>query len=158
MIENKRICYDNNGTMAIIIPAKNNPALDDLTEQEQIDYIIQNEQGYDPATEYTALDDNDVPTDTYFRHAWKLNGAKTSIEVDMPTAQTIHMDKIRVARDAKMVDLDRELEIATRDDDTVEMANVDAAKQVLLDIPQTFDLTGAATPDALKALWPTELA
>lgn len=36
-------------------------------------------------------------------------------------------------------------------------AEYDAERQKLRDIPQSFDLTMAATPEELKNLWPSEL-
>jgi hypothetical protein len=58
------------------------------------------------------------------------------------------MDNIRSKRDEKLKELDIE---------QLKGVDVSAQKQVLRDIPQTFDLTGAATPDELKTLWPPEV-
>lgn len=89
------------------------------------------------------VDDADIPKDRTFRNAWKPD-----LSVDMDKARDIHMDRIRIERDRELARLDIE-QLKGRD--------VTADKQALRDIPQTFDLTQAATPDELKALWPVEL-
>ena len=58
------------------------------------------------------------------------------------------MDEIRKVRNKKLEELDVE---------TLRGVDVQEKKQKLRDIPSTFDLTKAATPKDLKALWPNEL-
>lgn len=91
---------------------------------------------------------DDLPRDRYFREAWMYSGSGP-VTIDMTKARTVHMDRIREVRDEKLRQLDIE---------TLKGIDVQAEKQVLRDIPETFDLSGAATPDDLKALWPEELA
>lgn len=91
------------------------------------------------------IDEADIPDDRYFRNAWKQNGKKAL--VDMDKAKEIHMDKIRAARNEKLKELDIE---------TMKGIDVQDEKQVLRDLPDSFDLT-ATTPEELKALWPDEL-
>ena len=90
-----------------------------------------------------------------FRDAWEDTG--TAVQVNMPKARVIHMDRIRAARDAELAQLDvafmRELESG----DVVEQERIIALKQALRNIPDTFDLSGADTPSSLNALWPPEL-
>lgn len=87
-----------------------------------------------------------IPSDRTFRDAWCKAGG--GIGVSMNKARQVHMGRIREVRDRELAKLDVE-QLKGRD--------VQAQKQKLRDIPQTFDLTTAATPDELKALWPTEL-
>lgn len=89
---------------------------------------------------------DDLPQDRYFRNAWIVSDEK--IDIDMDKAREIHMEKIRIARDEALEVLDIE---------TLKGIDVQAEKQVLRDIPQTFDLSKAQTPEELKALWPEEL-
>jgi hypothetical protein len=91
-----------------------------------------------------------------YRAAWKLNGSK--VEVDMPKARAIHMNYIRRARDKKLAELDPLWMKATGQKKAVEADAIEAQRQKLRDIPQTLDLSQAATPDDLKAIWPAELA
>lgn len=89
------------------------------------------------------LPESAVPADLSFRNAWNAD-----LVVDMSKARDIHMDRIRAVRDKEMAKLDVE-QLKGRD--------VKAEKDVLREIPQTFDLAQADTPEALKALWPSDL-
>lgn len=71
-----------------------------------------------------------------------------AVSVDMEKARLLHMDTIRALRNEKLVELDIE---------TLKGNDVQAEKQVLRDIPQTFDLTIASTPEELIELIPEEL-
>ena len=97
-----------------------------------------------------------VVGDRYFRDAVEDTG--TSIQVNMPKARVIHMDRIRTVRNAELEKLDGSEQVAIRSGDTLEVDRIRALKTKLADIPQTFDLTLAVTPEELKALWPAELA
>ena len=79
------------------------------------------------------------------------------INVNMTKARVIHMDAIRVVRNAELAAKDITIMRAVEAGDTSAQATIGTEKQVLRDIPATFDLTDAATPEALKALWPAEL-
>jgi hypothetical protein len=93
--------------------------------------------------------------DRHFREAWtEVDGV---IDVDMPKARGVHMDNIRKERNKKLTALDLDFLRAIEAGDTSEQDRVAGEKQVLRDIPQTFDLSGATTPEELKALWPSEL-
>jgi len=59
------------------------------------------------------------------------------------------MDKIRFFRDK---------ELAVQDIEQLKGNDVAVLKQTLRDIPSTFDLSGATTPEELKALWPLEIS
>lgn len=85
-----------------------------------------------------------------FRGAWTDDGV--AIGHNMAKARLIHMDRIRLARNAELEKLDKI--IATNEDAGGRDAANRAKRQTLRDIPQTFDLSGAATADELKALWP----
>lgn len=88
-----------------------------------------------------------LPQDRTFRNAWKPDIGNVS--VDMSKAREIWMDKIRQVRDTKLKQLDVE---------TMKGRDVQKEKQVLRDIPQTYDLSGAATPEELQNLWPDVLS
>ena len=81
--------------------------------------------------------------DREFRDAWSHD-----VDVDMPRARKLHMNKIRKARDLKLEELDIE---------TLKGNNVQIEKQKLRDIPKKFKLTKAETPEALSLLWPDGL-
>jgi len=78
------------------------------------------------------------------------------INVNMPKARAIHLDAIRVVRNAELVKKDITFMRAVEAGDASVQSTIATEKQVLRDIPQTFDLT-TDTPEQLKALWPAEL-
>ena len=95
---------------------------------------------------FDLIDEAAIPVDRTFRNAWTkcpINGVK----IDMDKARVIHMDRIRAARDERLTELDKRKYGSDHDDE----------RQRLRDIPQTFNLSKANTPEELKALWPTEL-
>ena len=98
------------------------------------------------------LDPATIPADRTFRDAWT-----PALAVDMVKARSIHMGRIRGARDAELERLDLETIKAVGSGDAAKLAEIEAQKRTLRDLPQTFDLSGAATPDALKTLWPAQL-
>ena len=80
------------------------------------------------------------------------------INVNMGKARVIHMDAIRVVRNAELVDKDVTFMRAVEAGDASAQSTIATEKQVLRDIPATFDITtGGDTPEKLKAKWPTEL-
>jgi len=78
------------------------------------------------------------------------------INVNMSKARVIHMDAIRVARNAALAATDITFMRAVEVGDTDAQATIAVEKQTLRDIPQTFDLS-SRTPQQLKGKWPAEL-
>ena len=76
--------------------------------------------------------------------------------INMSKARGIQMDKIREVRNAELAKKDIEFMKALEADDGSHTA-IAAEKQVLRDIPQTFDLT-TETPEELKQKWPEGLS
>lgn len=96
-----------------------------------------------------------IPFDKTFRNAWEDTGV--IVQVNMPKGRLIHMDRIRNVRDAE---LEKESGSRFRQPPEIEELFTPARKarlRELRDIPQTFDLEPFATPEELKAAWPTEL-
>jgi len=77
------------------------------------------------------------------------------IVVNMAKARGIQMDKIREVRNNELTKKDIEFMKALEADDDSHKA-IAVEKQVLRDIPQTFDLT-TDTPEELKNKWPDSL-
>jgi hypothetical protein len=113
--------------------------------------------------DYWIVDETDLPggaisvenDHNYFFDAWEWKDEK--VQPNMPKARVIHMDRIRSKRDAALAALDVPFMRAVEAGDTDEQERIAAEKQVLRDIPQTLDLDGCATPEALGAAWPEEL-
>ena len=80
------------------------------------------------------------------------------VNVNMTKARAIHLTEIRRVRNAELVAKDITFMRAVEAGDTSTQATIATEKQVLRDIPATFDITtDAGTPELLKAKWPTEL-
>jgi len=76
----------------------------------------------------------------------------------MAKARAIHMNRIRVARNAELAKEDINMLKAIEAGDTSAQSTVATKKQVLRDIPATFDITtGVTTQAQLHAKWPSEL-
>jgi hypothetical protein len=97
-------------------------------------------------TAFEIIGEDDLPADRAFRNAW-TRCPVNKIKVDMDKARVIHMGRIREARNDRLAELDKRKY----------GAEYDAERQALRDLPETFDLTKAATPEELKALIPEEL-
>ena len=80
------------------------------------------------------------------------------INVDMTKARAIHLMEIRRVRNAELVKKDITFMRAVEAGDASAQSTIATEKQVLRDIPATFDITtGVSTPEQLKSKWPAEL-
>ena len=80
------------------------------------------------------------------------------INVNMTKARAIHLAEIRRVRNEELVKKDVPFMRAVEAGDTSAQATIGTEKQVLRDIPATFDITtGVTTLELLKARWPAEL-
>ena len=90
------------------------------------------------------VEESDIEDPSLFgRGSWG-HGAK----VDLARCCTIHMNRIRNARNQELLRLDIE---------QLKGNDVTAAKQHLRDLPANIDLNVAANPAALDAIWPPGL-
>jgi len=89
--------------------------------------------------------------------AWEMDTDGTP-KVNMAKARAIHMDAIRVVRNAELVKKDVPFMRAVEAGDTDAQTTIGTQKQTLRDIPATFALeTGVTSPEQLKGKWPAEL-
>lgn len=141
----QRILFESEGGLAVLIPAKNTGlSLAEIAAKDipsGVDFEIV------PAAA--------IPQDRTFRGAWRKGAGR--VDVDMPAARTIHMNRIRAARDLELARLDVEYVKADESGNSANKAAIAQQKQALRDIPQTFDLTTATSPAELSALWPAEV-
>jgi hypothetical protein len=113
-------------------------------------------QGHRPLHVTGTCDESELPKDLYFRDAWELVGGK--VLVNMPRARSIHLDRIREARDAALLGLDVKFLRAVESHDTVAQDELRTLRIELRDIPETFDLgNDRDTPERLKSRWPDNL-
>lgn len=125
-----------------------------MTEAEAIQTICDKDKPVE-STAVHVIEEAGIPADRTFRGAWEAR-AKT-IQVNMPKARVIHMDKIRRVRNDELAKLDVPFMRAVESGDTAEQARIAASKKKLRDIPQAFSLDAFDTPEKLKAAVPPEL-
>ncbi len=152
---NKRIIYTRpDGGMSVVIPAISGDDPAGMTEEQAVARALARDIPPD-AADVAVVDVAAVPEDRTFRNAWERGGA--TVRVSMPKARAIHMGRIRAARAPELTRLDVESLRAIEAGDQAGMTAIASQKQRLRDLPQTFDLTAAKTPEELKASWPADL-
>jgi hypothetical protein len=141
-----------------IISTYINPDYTDLSQIEaakiKVQGIIESERGPIIRHDYDPDMLPEPSNDQRFFNVWEW--VDDAVVVNMPKARGIQMDKIREVRNKELVKKDIEFIKALEVDDGSHTA-IAAEKQVLRDIPQTFDLT-TETPEQLKELWPEGLS
>jgi hypothetical protein len=139
-----------------------------ITDDEWLDQCIAgviSGRNLDPDIPIYIVDSAEVPGDHICN---KLLGAcelfdawewqVDQVVCNMTKARAIHMDRIRTARNAELVVRDVTFMRAVEAGDASAQSTIATEKQVLRDIPATFDITtGVDTPEKLKAKWPAEL-
>lgn len=140
-----RIIYENpDGSASVIIP----------TGEISIDAVKAKDVPGD-AIKVQIVTINEIPPDRIFRGAWRKKPGK--LEVNMPAARIIHMDRIRKERDKELIEQDKAYAIADDANDGPGKAAVQQKRRDLRDIPSTFDLSGFTTPEDLNNAWPVGL-
>lgn len=148
MNEDTRIAYkDADGNVSVVMPTpefiNSGGTMAQFLEHSVPDGAI-----------YEELHKDNIPTDRYFRNAWKLEGKK--VDIDRPKAEKIHMDKLRKIRDEKLKAEDIEYQKALEYRDDAKMNAVANRKKKLRDMPTNTDLSGL-TLDELKSFIPDVL-
>ena len=107
---------------------------------------------------HRSMSDDAIPTDRTFRNAWADITPELTIDVDMSKARNIHLESIRIKRNAELAKLDVEAIKAQDMGNAETLAQIRARKQELRDLPATLapTLASAASVDALKAIQPLE--
>jgi hypothetical protein len=135
---NQLIIYQNTeGGVSVIIPTGEIPIEDVIAKD------------LPAGVEYSVVDASDLPSDRYFREAWRV--ADGGVEIDIEAAKSIQRDKWREARAPKLAALDVAYIRAMEQGDTVQLSTIAAKKQELRDV--------TATPlpddvDGIKETWP----
>jgi len=124
------------------------------SEDKAIAAIIAKDIPADKQSSAIIIDKSQVP-DRKFRDSWKQESS--SVVEDITKARAIHMDRIRVYRNAELAKEDINYQIALEQDNNSKKNSVASKKQMLRDIPSTFNLSGATNGTELDALWPSEL-
>jgi hypothetical protein len=132
------------------------------TEAAMIEHVVARlkETGRIQDGVYWVVEESELPggevskANDYFFDAWEWTG---TCQVNMPKARDIHMGHIRTARNTELAKLDTPFMRALEDGDVAEQDRIKAIKTRLREIPQTINLEGASTPEALKATWSDDL-
>jgi hypothetical protein len=137
-MDNQRIIYQNaEGGISVIIPTGEIPIEDVIAKDV-------------PAgVEYSVVDASDLPSDRYFRKAWRATDG--GVEIDIEAAKGVQRDKWREARAPKLAALDVEFIRAMEQEDTVQLSTIATKKQELRDVtatPLPDDIAG------IKETWP----
>jgi hypothetical protein len=106
------------------------------------------------ATEYS-VEDYTMPAERTFREAWSSPPEGSSvIEIDIAKARDVWRDKIRLAREPHLPELDAAFMKALEAGNTSEQTSISAQKQAWRDAPAHPDIDAATTLDELKAVQP----
>lgn len=96
-----------------------------------------------------------IPPMDEFRNSWKLQGAE--ITYDLEKARTLQLDRIRIAREPKLAELDVAYQIADEQGDDAQKKVIAAQKQELRDITEALKIKELSSIDDVKAEFPVEL-
>jgi DNA-binding PucR family transcriptional regulator len=143
---NKLILHTRpDGGVSITVPVINinEP---DMTEEQSVARALARIPTTD--SDVVVVERATVPTDRYFRNAWKHTAGK--VEVDMPKAVEIQKEKLRLAREALLKELDIQFMKALEEGKPT--AAIVAEKQRLRDITKDPRFAAAKTPEDLKAI------
>jgi hypothetical protein len=107
---------------------------------------------------HRSMQDDVIPTDRTFRDAWADTTPEVSIDIDMAKARAIHLNSIRIKRNAELSKLDIEAIKAQDMGNAETLTQIRARKQELRDLPAVLapTLASALSVDALKAIQPLE--
>ena len=153
-MSNKKIFYTNDKDKVVQVHPSPEYISQFDSEDEAIAAIIAKDIPADKQSSAIIIDKSQVP-DRKFRDSWKQESS--SVVEDMTKARAIHMDRIRVYRNAELAKEDINYQIALEQDNNSKKNSVASKKQMLRDIPSTFNLSGATNGTELDALWPSEL-
>ena len=153
-MSNKKIFYTNDKDKVVQVHPSPEYISQFDSEDQAIAAIIAKDIPADKQSSAIIIDKSQVP-DRKFRDSWKQESS--SVVEDMTKARAIHMDRIRVYRNAELAKEDINYQIALEQDNNSKKNSVASKKQMLRDIPSTFNLSGAANGTELDALWPSEL-
>jgi hypothetical protein len=132
-IMNRIIYQTPEGGVAVIIPAESvEAALKDVPD----------------GVDYEIVNTDDIPSDRFFRNAWKANGA--AIEVDLPKAKAIGHDIRRAKRAEEFAPHDEVIAKQIPGKDATQAETKRQEIRVKYDAIQEA-IDDASTPDEIKA-------
>lgn len=103
-------------------------------------------------------DTENIPSDRTFREAWHDDKPGKQIDIDMPRAKEIQIARIKEKRQEKFIEMGFPVQLDPDLEEAIIPEVTRGKLKALRDLPETFDLSSAKTPEQLKALWPEELS
>jgi hypothetical protein len=100
------------------------------------------------------VENSEIPIERNFRDAWV--DSATEINIDMDKARSIHLERIRIKRNAELSKLDIEAIKAQDTEDLETLSQIRLRKQELRDLPETLasTLALAVSVEELVAIQP----
>ncbi len=96
--------------------------------------LLRDALAVDGYVSHREIEDNEFPTDRYFREAWTDDLPTQTVDIDFTKAVEIKKDKLRYLRIPKLKELDVQFLIALEQGDVTAQAEITAKKQELRDI------------------------
>jgi hypothetical protein len=152
----KKIVYTRpDGGLSIVVPAakeKLEQQLGVLSEAQYEKHVYDRSVPPD-AINPREIEDSEIPSDREFRNAWKDDS--NSIGFDLDKAKDIQLERIRKAREPKLVELDKEFMLALEKGSDV--SEIASKKQSLRDITEPLKALVPDNIDDIKNAFPGEL-
>lgn len=146
----------SDGGVSIIIPNTKEAVEKDLRRQlsdAEFEQHVRDVSIPMDAINVAEVEDINIPSDREFRNAWKQNGG--AIDIDLAEAKNIQLDRIRKAREPKLIDLDKEFMLAL--EKGLDTTIIAAKKQELRDITEPLKNLNPTNIQEIKDAFPQEL-
>ncbi|MCP1915696.1 hypothetical protein J2R96_008176 [Bradyrhizobium elkanii] len=151
----KAIVYTRgDGGVSVCYPVISQDDEEGFSEQHAIDRALGKDIPLD-AVSPTVIDLEAIPQDQTFFDAWQQSGE--AIVHNMEKCRAILRDRMRFSRAPILAVLDIEYQRADEAGDAPRKQAVAAKKQMLRDVTKMPEIDTAATPEALKVVWPEVL-
>lgn len=126
-------------TQVLLIQRGSNPLMIATPAIADLNKVV--ERSTQPGDNYTWVDSSILPTDGYFREAWRLSSQTNEFEIDMIAAIDTHTAQVYKKRDARIKELEQyQLRYGN---DAAKMTDVYALKDLLYTLSGVFgDPTG----------------
>lgn len=153
----KNIVYTraSDGGVSIVLPMDKSTiekVLGPMTDEQYEQHIWEKGVPQDAITPIS-VDESDFPEEKDFWDALKQDGKKLIFDLDK--AKNIQLDRVRIAREPKLLELDKQFMLALeKGEDT---KNIAAEKQALRDITEPLKNLSASNIDDIKNAFPESL-
>lgn len=104
---------------------------------------------YKDRENYNVIEQASLPTNRVFRDAWTINGT-----IDITRAKDIWKNKVRVARNKRLQELDIEWMKAMEQGEISKATAIANQKKTLRDITDREEITNASSVQELESFWP----